>query len=280
MLVETHVFGEIFARRYPGPEPRYAIVVSHGIGGHGGTYDGFCAHHATKGVDVWTYDAPGHGLSTRMRPRGRWTLTEWVKAAVSCAEHVKAKTGLPVFMLGSSLGVAASFSALYSEAVAGAVLMGGPVIPSTPMMVKRGAPWRTQAVEEMLNSLGRAARLDVGLLFNFDEDYGYPGAAALPTRSIGDLVVRPRLMGEPLHLRTKGRRERQQKAGPSGVRREGSSGLSRGDDEGCAIHRRSRDAPDRSRRDPPAHDFPYCRFFEVTSRVRSFSHLRTRRFPW
>ena len=176
MQVETHVLGEIFARRYASPDPRYALVLSHGIGAHGGIYDVFCTHHAAKGVEIWSYDAPGHGRSTTTRPRGQWTMAEWVDASARFAEHIKGKTGLPVFTLGSSLGVAAAYGALYSDAIVGAILMGSPAIPSSPIMRMRGAPWRTEAVQQAISMTGRAARLDVGILFNFDEDYGYAGA--------------------------------------------------------------------------------------------------------
>lgn len=176
MLRETHILNEIFAHRFRGPDPRYALVVSHGIGAHGGIYDRFCEHHAAKGVDIWSYDAPGHGRSTTNRPRGQWTLAEWADASVMYAEHVKAETGLPVFAVGSSLGVAAAFSSLHSDAVRGAILMGSPAVPSGPVLTSMGAAWRSDAVQQMLKLTGRAARLDVGILFNFDEDYGYAGA--------------------------------------------------------------------------------------------------------
>jgi pimeloyl-ACP methyl ester carboxylesterase len=176
MILETHLLDEIFARRYRGPKARYALVISHGIGAHGGIYDVFCAHHAAKGVDVWSYDAPGHGQSTTTRPRGQWTMAEWAEASVQYAEHVKSETGLPVFTLGSSLGVAAAYCALHSDAIVGAILMGAPAVPSTPMMRMRGEPWRSEAMQQALATTGRAARLDVGILFNFDVDYGYAGA--------------------------------------------------------------------------------------------------------
>ena len=176
MLKESHIVGELFAHRFRGDNANYALVISHGIGAHGGIYDRFCEHHAAKGVDIWSYDAPGHGRSTTNRPRGQWTLAEWAQASVTYAEHVKAQTGLPVFTLGSSLGVAAAFSALHSDAVSGAILMGSPAVPSGPALAAAGATWRNEAVQQMLKTTGRAARLDVGLLFNFDEDYGYAGA--------------------------------------------------------------------------------------------------------
>ncbi|HUE38853.1 MAG TPA: alpha/beta hydrolase [Candidatus Binatia bacterium] len=176
MLVENYVLDEIFTRRYRVPKSRYALVISHGIGAHGGIYDVFCTHHAAKGVDIWSYDAPGHGRSTTTRPRGQWTMSEWAETSVRLAEHVRSETGLPVFTLGSSLGVAAAYSALHSDAIVGAILMGAPVVPSSPMMMMRGAAWRSEALQQALANTGRAARLDVGILFNFDEDYGYPGA--------------------------------------------------------------------------------------------------------
>lgn len=176
MLRETHIVEEIFVHRFRGQDPKYALVVSHGIGGHGGIYDRFCVHHAGKGADIWSYDAPGHGRSTTNRPRGQWTLAEWAEASAMLAEHVKAETGLPVFTMGSSLGVAAAFSSLYSDAVRGAILMGSPAVPSGPALAAAGTTWRSKEAQQMLQTLGRAARLDVGLLFNFDEDYGYAGA--------------------------------------------------------------------------------------------------------
>lgn len=176
MQRETHVLNEIFAHRFAGPDPKYALVISHGIGAHGGIYDRFCVHHAAKGVDIWSYDAPGHGRSTTNRPRGQWTMAEWVDAGVMYAQHVKAETGLPVIAMGSSLGVAAAFSSLHAEAVIGAVLMGSPAVPSGPALTAAGAAWRSESAQQVLKAAGRAARLDVGILFNFDEDYGYAGA--------------------------------------------------------------------------------------------------------
>lgn len=178
MQRETHIIGEIHALRYRGDAPRYALVISHGIGGHGGIYDGFCAHHAGRGVDVWSYDAPGHGRSTPNRPRGRWQMGEWCDAGVAIAEHVRELTGLPVFLLGSSLGVAAAFSGLYSDAVTGAVLMGSPAVPSAPGIERMAPAWRSADVTTLLSALGSAARLDIDQFFSFDEDYGYPGAGA------------------------------------------------------------------------------------------------------
>jgi alpha-beta hydrolase superfamily lysophospholipase len=88
LIREEHVVNELHAYRYRGPDPQYALVISHGIASHGGIYDAFCEHHAARGVDIWSYSAPGHGKSTTNRPRGQWTLDEWAAAGATYAEHV------------------------------------------------------------------------------------------------------------------------------------------------------------------------------------------------
>jgi len=176
MQIENHVLNELHAFRYTGDECRYALVISHGLGGHGGIYDRFCEHHAAKGVDIWSYDAPGHGRSTTNRPRGQWDMAEWVQASRDFAEHVHELSGLPVFTLGSSLGVAAAISAIDSPHVTGAVLMGSAAVPGSAAMEMAAAPWRGDDFQAIINMVGRGARLDIPTFFNFDEDYGYSGA--------------------------------------------------------------------------------------------------------
>jgi len=176
MKLESHLLNEIYAHVYRGDEPKYALVISHGIGGHGGIYDGFCAHHAAKGAELWSYDAPGHGRSTPNRARGSWTLEEWAQTSRDWAAHIKAETGLPVFMLGSSLGVAPAISAIDSSDVAGVICMGSVAVPSSPIVAAQGAVWRNDEVIKAIEQLGRGAQLDIDKFFNFDEDYGFTGA--------------------------------------------------------------------------------------------------------
>lgn len=177
MRLETHVVGDIFGRRFCGEAPRYALLISHGLGGHSGIYNAFGESHARRGVDVWAYDAPGHGLSTMTRGRGDFRLADWVDACVAYAEHIKATTGLPVIALGSSLGVAATYSALYSDAISGAILMGAAAVPGAAGGIATDNPFRAPALDALMPRFGRVLRLDVGRLVNFDEDYGYSGAA-------------------------------------------------------------------------------------------------------
>ncbi|MEM1106699.1 MAG: alpha/beta hydrolase [Pseudomonadota bacterium] len=177
MQVETHFLNELHALRYVAATPaRYALIISHGLASHGGIYGVFCEHHAARGVDIWSYDAPGHGRSTTNRPRGTWTMEEWAQASRDWAAHVARVTGVPVFTLGSSLGVAAAISAIDAPSVRGAIAMGSPAVPGSPGVKMLGAYWRSDEVKQMLATLGRAARLDIPTFFDFDEDYGYKGA--------------------------------------------------------------------------------------------------------
>ena len=174
MRIESHMRGEIFCHRYRAADPRYALLISHGIGGHGGIYDIFCERMAELGADVWSYDAPGHGRSTTTRPRGRWTLDEWVKAGTSYAEHIAGEYGHTVFALGSSLGGGAAYGTLAAtDAVKGGIFMGTVSIPEA----LPDNPAASPQVAAVLKRFGRSARLDIAMLVDFDEDYGYAGAA-------------------------------------------------------------------------------------------------------
>ena len=134
MQREEHLVGDTFAYRYPGQDADHVLLVQHGIGGHGGIYDRFGAHYASLGAEVWSMDAPGHGRSCVDRRAGQFTLQEWVDAALLVTEHITTRTGLPVFIKGSSLGAAAAYGAFAaSDTLAGAVLMGF-AIPSSPLI--------------------------------------------------------------------------------------------------------------------------------------------------
>lgn len=178
MRMEQHVLNELHSFRFTGEDPKYALVISHGIGGHAGIYDIFCEHHAAKDADIFAYDAPGHGRSTTNRARGNWRMEEWAQASMDYATYVKNLTGLPVFTMGSSLGVAAAISAISHDDVTGAVLMGSTAVPGLPMLEAYAKPFRSEEWKAAVALLQGAATLDIKRFFNFDEDYGYSGAQA------------------------------------------------------------------------------------------------------
>ena len=176
MQLEHHSVGDIFVRRFKAPNPRYALVISHGIGAHSGIYNKFGSYQGERGVEVWAYDAPGHGLSTNTRPRGQFEFAEWVDACNAVVSHVRNLTGLKVFGVGSSLGVAATYSALHHEDMAGAILMGSAAVPGSNWM-PADHPYRAPDVVKVAKMLGRTLRFDIMRAIDFEKDYGFPGAA-------------------------------------------------------------------------------------------------------
>lgn len=175
MQREEHVVGETFSYRFPAKNPDHAILIQHGIASHGGIYDSWCAHHAAQGVEVWSMDAPGHGRSVSMRPQGRFSLSEWVDAAVNMGEHIRERSGLPVFVKGSSLGAAAAYCALQASEVFGGAILMGYAIPSAPTIPAEN-PFRSKAFEQIDQLYGDQLLLSLDRFIDFDEDYGYKGA--------------------------------------------------------------------------------------------------------
>jgi alpha-beta hydrolase superfamily lysophospholipase len=176
----SHQIGGVAAARFrSGAGADHVLVISHGLGGHGGLYDAFCAAHASRGVDVWTIDAPGHGRSCMAGPPGRFTMSEWVDALRDTAAYAAAITGLPVVVMGSSLGAAAAYGALAADAAyggsIGAGVMMGIALPGSPRMPPNN-PFRSDTYAAIEQLYGRALRLDVARLFDFDREYGYPDA--------------------------------------------------------------------------------------------------------
>lgn len=116
-------FGNVHGYRYPAAgTPAYGLVIAHGIGGHGGTYDVFCEPLSRRGAEIVSIDLPGHGLARNTR--GNWRFTEWLEDIDIAARALREELGKPVFVLGSSQGSAAAFHSLaFSDAVDGAITM-------------------------------------------------------------------------------------------------------------------------------------------------------------
>lgn len=175
-----HVIKSVFAYRFTAPEPDHALLICHGLGGHGGIYDPFCAAYAThhRG-DVWSIDLPGFGRSSSAGRRGQFTAEQWVEATADCAAHIQQQTGLPVVVKGSSLGVAAASGALLaSDHIAAAVFMGMAVLGAGAHIPGRPAhPFSTEAGRQIIAEYGTTAVLKIDRLVDFDIDYGFVGAA-------------------------------------------------------------------------------------------------------
>lgn len=92
-------------RSWPAPAERAVLLLSHGLGEHGGRYAALAEELAELGVTVHALDHRGHGRSGGAR--GYVTrFDEFVRDFESFRAEVAARhpAGVPVFLLGHSLG--------------------------------------------------------------------------------------------------------------------------------------------------------------------------------
>lgn len=121
--------------------PRAVLLVSHGHGEHGGRYAELARHLAERGVTVHAIDHRGHGRSGGLRGHvdrfGEFVadLEQWRGALTA-----KLAPGLPVFLLGHSLGGLIAIRHLQTHPGAG--LRGA--ILSAPLLgiAVRAARWK------------------------------------------------------------------------------------------------------------------------------------------
>jgi pimeloyl-ACP methyl ester carboxylesterase len=168
--------GQVHAYRYPPPAepPRYNLLIAHGIGGHGATYDVFCEPLAARGVNVHSIDLPGHGLARN--PSGEFRFVDWLEDIDEAARLIKEQSVRPLFVLGSSQGSAAAFHSLaFSPAVDGAVTMGI-ILTGVPMehdsASKRiGQQMAGPQAAAIAKRDGDRRRIDLRTAINWDRDY-------------------------------------------------------------------------------------------------------------
>lgn len=168
--------GAVHAYRYPsGAEPsRYDLLIVHGIGGHGGTYNVFCEPLAARGVTIHSLDLPGHGQARN--PSGVFRFIEWLEDIDEAARRIKKESDRPLFILGSSQGSAAAFHSLaFSAAVDGAVTMG--IVLNTVAMDDESAAQRMADrmrgpdADAIAEREGDQRRIDLRTAINWDREY-------------------------------------------------------------------------------------------------------------
>lgn len=168
--------GQVHAYHYepPSGQPRYHLLVAHGIGGHGGTYDKFCEPLAERGVDIYSIDLPGHGLARN--PSGEFRFEDWLEDIDTAARAIKADSTQPLFVLGSSQGSAAAFHSLaFSPAVDGAVTMGiiltGVPLGENSASRQIGRQMTGPKADAIAAAEGNHRRVDLRTAINWDRDY-------------------------------------------------------------------------------------------------------------
>jgi alpha-beta hydrolase superfamily lysophospholipase len=117
--------------RWCGGAPRtFTAVIVHGYGEHARRYDHVAKALVAAGADVYAYDHRGHGESEGERA----SVRDMEDLVDDTAQVVKqARSGLPVVMLGHSLGgIIATRYAQRPDHGLSALVLSGPVIGGNP----------------------------------------------------------------------------------------------------------------------------------------------------
>ncbi|QBJ97828.1 alpha/beta fold hydrolase [Rhodococcus sp. ABRD24] len=104
--------GQVHYRRWPVDRPRAGVVFLHGMGQHSGHYHRFAAGLAARGIEMWGIDQAGHGLSEGT-PGAPGALSDLADDAAGLTTLAGGdRPGLPLVLMGHSLGAAVSIALL------------------------------------------------------------------------------------------------------------------------------------------------------------------------
>lgn len=122
------VTGAVHYRSWTTEHPRLALVFLHGLGQNSGHYHRFARVLNTEGIDVWAIDHVGHGL-TEGELSDASQIAQLADNARQLAEIVHSeRSGVPVALMGHSLGAATAVTTLVKDATGfdAVVLCGTP----------------------------------------------------------------------------------------------------------------------------------------------------------
>jgi alpha-beta hydrolase superfamily lysophospholipase len=141
----------LHALRWPADRPRAALLLSHGLGEHAGRYAALARDLAPRGIEVHALDHRGHGRSGGARAyvdRFSRFVDDFEAFRLHAVDALPA--GLPVFVLGHSLGGLIALRWLEAHPEAG---LAGAVLSAPLLGVKTKAPRWKLALSGMLSRL-------------------------------------------------------------------------------------------------------------------------------
>lgn len=130
----------------PEGEPAAVAVALHGFNDHKGAWAEPATRWAKGGVAVYAYDQRGFGETTR---RGIWPGVETLQADLRrVVELVQARhPGLPVLLVGESMGGAVVMAALGEGAIPG---VDGAVLAAPAVWSRKTMPWLYDAMLDLV----------------------------------------------------------------------------------------------------------------------------------
>jgi alpha-beta hydrolase superfamily lysophospholipase len=121
--------GTLAVRRWRGGNPRYVVLIAHGLGEHAGRYGHVAERLVADGAEVYAPDHHGHGRSDGERAvvDDLATMADDLHLVYerASAEH----PGLPTVLIGHSMGavIAARYAQLHTRELTALVLSGPPL---------------------------------------------------------------------------------------------------------------------------------------------------------
>lgn len=141
-------------------EPRAVVLLVHGYAEHSGRYEHVGSWLAARGLATYAYDHQGHGRSAgpRCHVRRFSDLLDDAEVAAERARH--AHPGLPLFVVGHSMGglVTAALACERAPSVAAFVTSGAALATTEPP--PRVLLWLLRGVRWVAPRLSLASRLD------------------------------------------------------------------------------------------------------------------------
>lgn len=178
----------------PDSDPVAVIAISHGLGEHCGRYEELAAKLVERGHAVYAMDHRGHGRSDGARANiGRFAHV--VADFGTFAGHAaREHPGLPVFMLGHSMGGAIAFaSAVHLQDAISGLVLSGPLlgVGADVGPVQRACVRLLSAVAPGLGALRlppTAVSRDPAVVQAYEQD-PLVFHAAVPARTVAELVA-------------------------------------------------------------------------------------------
>jgi len=183
-----------FAPRQPA---RAAIAAHHGLGDHGGFYEELGEELARQGIAMSIHDTRGHGLT----PGQRGHVASWNALRDDLALEVAAlrreQLGVPLFLLGNSLGglVVLDYVRRRPAGIAGVVTLSPAVgdvgVPAWVLSLGRvlSRVWPTFSLDSRLDRRNLTRDAERLRRFNDDPLYHTLGSARLSTEFAATLAA-------------------------------------------------------------------------------------------
>jgi alpha-beta hydrolase superfamily lysophospholipase len=147
----------LHVHRWPAPHPRAVVLVSHGLGEHGGRYARLAAALVVHGISVYAVDHRGHGRSGGVRGHVS-RFSQYTDDFEAFRRHVEgeAPADVPRVLLGHSLGglIALRYLQTHPGAPFAAAVLSAPLLAA----LVRAPRWKT-ALAGVLSRLAPSLRL-------------------------------------------------------------------------------------------------------------------------